>query len=65
MPSRGSSPDETIFIAKYESGTSIFTQHSALSTQHFQVSQSREKPTTKHESMIFSQMVLQIEVVVH
>ncbi len=31
----------------------------------FQVSQSREKPTTKHESMIFSQMVLQIEVVVH
>ncbi|OUL33890.1 hypothetical protein [Nostoc sp. 106C] len=30
----------------------------------FQVSQSREKPTTKHESMIFSPMVLQIEVVV-
>ncbi|MBD2213448.1 hypothetical protein H6G27_26765 [Nostoc linckia FACHB-104] len=23
----------------------IFTQHSELSTQHFQVSQSREKPT--------------------
>ncbi|WP_413200963.1 hypothetical protein [Nostoc piscinale] len=28
--------DETYFIAKYESETSIFTQHSALSTQHFQ-----------------------------
>ncbi|OCQ89359.1 hypothetical protein BCD64_26750 [Nostoc sp. MBR 210] len=26
------SPDETCFIAKHESGTSIFTQHSALST---------------------------------
>ncbi|WP_277883227.1 hypothetical protein [Nostoc sp. FACHB-190] len=26
------SPDETSVIAKHESGTSIFTQHSALST---------------------------------
>ncbi len=43
----------------------LITHYSLLITQHFQVSQSRENPTTKHESMIFSQMVLQNEVVVH